>query len=196
MSTAYITWAEIQLTLPDIKATQQVLAESMALRGARRLERKIGVPEGFFDVAPEDPTPRVFYGTGKPYLLLDPFVYDEDTFVVSAEPGVYLSFSVVQDHFLFTADAGGVLTPSSYWMPRTAYTVTARWGFAATPGDVKEAALQMFAWMWDSRAKPYKGLVNGRFNPDTQYDAGMPRELRDSISDTRDWCIRQGWILP
>lgn len=195
MGVVYVTWEEIKQVLPDVKETQQAILLAFAERACRRFDRKVGVPEGFFGVAAGEPTTRIVYG-GDAYdhVLLPPFVagsvesVSRGTMVLSTQAYQVIDRAIYFPN-IYAANRNVVY-------PAVPYSVTARFGFAAVPDDVKEAVIQLIVWMWESRAKPYKGLVNGRFNPDSQYDAGMPRELRDSITDIHKWCIRQGWILP
>lgn len=105
-------------------------------------------------------TERVFYGDGSNFLRLDPYVpgtldadialpsgytvpefVERDGYLVRAEDGVLLPDNVDLHDWMGTARLHG-------WYRGVAVTVTAIWGYLATPADVKLAVIELVLNLW------------------------------------------------
>lgn len=162
----YATVAEIKSLGLQTRATDENVWTLLAAGASRDFDRLCEVPDDFFAAAAYDdeepPEPiyadRVFIGDGTAYLKLDPFVtlnpdepividpdfaYAVPTYHVNGRMLIVLSKTQLQPIEL-SAYPGRF----AGWKQGVKITVSAHWGFAAIPADVKLAVckLAMHAW--------------------------------------------------
>lgn len=102
-------------------------------------------------------TERVFYGDGSSFLKLDPFVpgtLDPD---IAVPAGHTAPDFIERDGYLVLSSSGSLTHrfapfPSFWrgggWFTGLPITVTAKWGYEATPADVKHAVIELAANLW------------------------------------------------
>jgi hypothetical protein len=93
-------------------------------------------------------TARVIYGDGSNYLKLDTYVPGTLNATI-ALPNGYTAPEFVEHNGYLIRASNGVLpaglnrTFSDPWLAGVAVTVTAKWGYASTPADVKHAIIEL-----------------------------------------------------
>jgi hypothetical protein len=120
-------------------------------RASRYFDHLCGVVDGFFEPAGETATSKVIYGDGSVYLNLPPYVAGSLNTTLTVPSGYILPSFIERDGFLvITGLTGTLLTRAalghasdSVWWDGVPITVSARWGYAATPADVKMAVIEM-----------------------------------------------------
>lgn len=118
-------------------------------RASRFFDRECGVSEGYFEPAGSS-SARTFYGDGGSYLRLDPYVAGSlNTTLVLPSGYTAPEFAEIGGFLVLKATNSTLLTRevigrSDYgWQSGVPVTVTAQWGHAATPADVKMAVIEM-----------------------------------------------------
>lgn len=152
----YVTKAEYRGSgsMPMIaQATMSALpdAELDALieRASRYFDLLCGVEPGYFEPASASASARTFYGDGTHFLKLDRYVDGSLNPAISVPSGYTAPHFIARDAYLqITSEAGIPQTRSRYacsegWWSNLPITVTARWGFASTPADVKLAVIEL-----------------------------------------------------
>lgn len=116
---------------------------------SRVFDLECGVEPEHFEAATGPSTARTFYGDGTNYLRLDPYVADSLT-GISLPAGYAAPDYVERDGYLIiTAPDGSLLTRRGFsnlwcggWREGVPVSVTAQWGYSATPADVKLAIIE------------------------------------------------------
>lgn len=150
---AYCTPKEVRDVGTQLSRVDDEVMKAFIERCSRFFDHLCGVPDEFFESADGEPRARTFYGDGTNYLRLDPYMPGSLSIAV---PSGYTAPSYIErnGHLLITTtDVGalaGQLPPfPSWWNTGTGWwsglpiTVTARWGYAATPADVKMAIIEL-----------------------------------------------------
>lgn len=94
---------------------------------------------------------RTFYGDGTNYLKLDPYVAGTLNATMTVPTGYTAPTYVERNGYLILSDSTGTLVPgywSTGWQMGFPYTVTALWGFASTPADIKAAVIEWIINVW------------------------------------------------
>lgn len=159
----YVTVAEFRGsgTMPMIaQATAPAIpndeVETLSERASELFDLVCGVETGHFNPASLTATARTFYGNGTNFLKLDPYVSGSLNATLSYPSGYtaldYVERWDIERPYLVITDSTGVLSSRSSfyngWYCGVPITVTARWGFAATPAPVKQAVIKLMAEMW------------------------------------------------
>ncbi len=160
--------------LPSVTGEDdQAVLAGMITRASRAIDSRTRRPADAFAPAPEESSEQVFYGAGSPVLRLSEFV-------AGSVEGVTAPSGYMPDGFrefrrrdqttgstvvgLHTSRSDGILTPHISWKANVPFTVTARWGFAATPPEITEATLQLVRGWWQQQAGNLSGPT-GDVNP-------------------------------
>lgn len=121
-------------------------------RCSRYFDHLCGVEDEFFEAAGESATVKTIYGDGSPYLQLPPYVVLSEAQPLVTVPEGYTAPSFVErdGYLILEGTNGSLLTRSalghshdSGWWDGLPITITARWGYEATPADVKMAVIEM-----------------------------------------------------
>lgn len=123
--------------------------DALIEQASRFFDLECGVESGHFEAAGDTAVERTFYGDGTNYLRLDPYVADSLT-SVTFPTGYTVPPYVERDGYLvITTSDGALLARRGFsnlcyggWRDRLAIKVTARWGYSATPADVKLAIIE------------------------------------------------------
>jgi len=155
----------------------------MLTRASRAIDAFTRRHADAFQAAGVSATAQTFYGEGQPVLLLSEFVTNSVT-TVTAPPGYmpegYTEFRRREASTgslrvgLHTATADGVRTPRVGWAKGVPFTVTARWGFEATPADVTEACLQLVTRWWRAKDEAFTGVIGDLSQQRLILERGFP----------------------
>jgi|SRR5215213_4395957 len=163
MGAAYCTADDIKAqAFEELNDAEDDLLDQLAEAASRIFDRAAEAPEGYFAAAADDSTPatRIFYGEGTDSLSLPPYV--PGTLSDVALPDGLPEIEFIEDSTQFILTRAYItplslsLTDPTYWPGRNdwqrrssmgwpagvAISVTARWGFGAVPGDVRQAVIQ------------------------------------------------------
>lgn len=156
MADDYGTLAGIQGYLPQV--ADDDLLEELLTAASRMLDRLLKLPTGFFDVAGASATEKEFLGNGLSFLTLPPMhsalaatgavtIEDvTDTVTYQLRQGRYLHRTNASEDFLWgdVEDSGlRKRRTKATWPEDKVVTVTARWGWSATPEDVINATYEL-----------------------------------------------------
>jgi hypothetical protein len=120
---------------------------------SRYFDLLCGVEPEYFEAAGATATARTFYGNGTNFLKLDRYVPGSLNATLTYPEGYTALDYVERDGYLVITDSTGVLSSRSLtycngWYCGVPIVVTAKWGFEATPADVKLAVIEMVANLW------------------------------------------------
>lgn len=130
------------------------LIDNLIERVSRLFDQMCGVAEGYFN-EPLYPTAteHTFYGDGTNYLSLPPYI--PGTLDTVSLPDEYSAPDyVAQNEHLIRTYSNHYLPPGPFrsyfygWDEGVPVTVTAKWGFASTPADVKLAIIEWVINVW------------------------------------------------
>lgn len=139
-------------------------------------------------------TEKTVYGTGGPMLALPPHVGD----VVSVAPvpafaNYYPQLKFIeQSGYLKITDSLGqpqdVGVPYLYtlaWQKAIPFTVTAVWGWAATPDTVKQAVTEIAILLWRSKDEAWTKAINLDSNQMT-FNPAIPKRVKTIAASFRN----------
>ena len=155
MPDLYVTAAELKAGAQESDASNTDSWELLALAVSRMFDRECEVPDSYFMPAAAAASERVFRGKGTEYVRLDPYVADSiDALSVADE--VFLvggdDYYENEGYLVFGVPTPTSSQPSSIIIENGAVvTVSARWGFAAIPGEIRQACLEQGLFMWRKR---------------------------------------------
>lgn len=148
---AYCTAAEVKEVGTQLSAHTDALIDKYIERASRYFDHLCGVDGQFFEPAEATVSDKVIYGDGSVYLNLPPYVAGSLNTTLTVPDGYTAPTFVERDGFLvITATTGALLTRSALghtsdftWWDGVPITISARWGYTATPADVKMAVIEM-----------------------------------------------------
>lgn len=161
----------------------------MITRASRAIDTRTRRQANAFTPAPDAPTPQVFYGTDSAVLLLPDFVPGSITTVTAPQNFAPAGFAEWQRRDetagayrrgLHTSTSDGILTAREVWKGGVPFTVTARWGFAATPAEITEAVYQLVRAWWLQQPGNLSAPV-GDMKP-WQIERGFPKMVDELIA--------------
>lgn len=131
---------------------------------SRYFDLLCGVEPGYFEAASGSATARTFYGNGSNFLRLDRYVPGTLNATLTYPEGYTALDYVERDGYLVITDSTGVLSSRSLtfcngWYCGVPIVVIAKWGFEATPADVKLAVIEMAANLWSELDPKHLKLV-------------------------------------
>jgi hypothetical protein len=130
--------------------------DALIEQASRFFDLECGVEPGYFEAAGDTATSKIIYGNGTNYLWLPPYVTGSLNTAITLPEGYTVPDFVEQNGFLVLTTSTGVLPPLQHfyrsvwsgWPSGVAVTVSARWGFATTPADVKMAVIELIINLW------------------------------------------------
>lgn len=139
--------------------------ESLIVRASRMFDLVCGVEPGYFEArAAGDASPLVIYGDGTNFLKLPPYVSGTLSTTITLPDGYTVPTFVQKNGYLILTTNGtlGVADWSAGggWYTGVAVTVTAKWGFEATPEDVKQMIIEWVINLWRETDPAFLKLVN------------------------------------
>lgn len=146
---AYCTIKEVRAVGTQLANCDDDTLNAQIERCSRFFDHLCGVSDQFFEKSTTEPSTRMFYGDGTSYLRLDPYV--AGSLSISVPSGYEAPTYIERNGYLLltTRDVGAIVSQLPPWCMGTGWwsglpiTVTARWGYAATPADVKLAIIEM-----------------------------------------------------
>lgn len=127
---------------------------ALIVKASRLFDLICGVEPEYFEPAGVNATARTFYGDGTHYLKIDRYVAGSLNPTISLPEG-YTAPEFIERHGYLVISSSGVLSGrfapyacAGGWYAGVPITVTARWGFAATPPDVNQVVLKWAAELW------------------------------------------------
>lgn len=163
MSDNYTDIEDVIRNLWEFKEADTTIFEPMIERASRIFDILCYVPAGHFLDKSLNAENRVIYGSGSVYLLL-PDHY-EPVVSVTMPSGYTVPHYIELDGHLKTTDADGVIFHSLHsgktvWADGVPITVSAKWGYASVPADVKEAVVELTVAMFRSKDQAFLKAVN------------------------------------
>jgi hypothetical protein len=150
---AYCTAAEIREAGAQIGTTTFTdnYLNAVIERASRFFDHLCGVEDEFFEPAEVAASAKVVYGDGGPYLRLPPYIAGTLNTTLSVPDGYTApTFTERDGYLILTSESSGALLTRSVvglcyggWWNGLPITVSARWGYEATPADVKLAVIEM-----------------------------------------------------
>lgn len=136
--------------------------EALIERASRFFDLECGVEPGYFAPNASAASARVFYGDGTNYLKLDPFVPSPAPTLIVPDGYTAPEF-IVRDGYLILSSSG-VSAPGLYWTSRwwigVPIIVTAKWGYSATPADVKMSVIELVINVYRETDPAFIKLIN------------------------------------
>lgn len=151
-SAPYCSAAEIREVATQITPTSQPTAwtndvlEKLIERASRLFDLECGVEPGYFQAAANpSATERVIYGDGTDYLKLPPYMRGTLNTTLGYPSGYTALEFVERNGFLVRTSATGVLNARYLygWYEGAPISVSAQWGYAETPTDVRHAIIKL-----------------------------------------------------
>lgn len=173
----------------DRRADEQTIAAETLLESiSRAIDSRTLREPGAFSPSPEEATSRTVYGNSKSCLEIPAHIHGTvNSTVVTVASETAPAFREVRG-LLCIADARGVLQRDEVWREGVPYTITARWGYASIPADIREACL---AWA-AQRGRMNSGDMSGMV---TQIQRDGATLLRDDVPPiVRD--LLKPFVLP
>lgn len=169
--------------LPQVSsdADKATLAEQIT-RVSRRIDAYVtdGQAENFFATSPTEPTDRIVYGDGCSFLSLPEFVPGSVSKITRLS-GVEITDFIERGSGVQLTDSAGSITRGCVFGDGVAYTVTARFGFAATPADITEAALQLTVRTYRSKDEAFSGVIGGLRTDGSIIERAMPAAVKEVL---------------
>lgn len=131
---------------------------------SRYFDLVCGVKPEHFEAAGASATARTFYGDGTNFLRLDPYVEGSLNATLSYPSGYTALDYIERDGYLVITDSSGIISSRSLtfcngWYRGVPISVTAKWGYEATPADVKLAVIELAANLWSELDPKHLKLV-------------------------------------
>lgn len=139
----YVAANTIKLFAEATEASPSDVWDILAASASLIFDQACGVTENFFAVAGAAATERTFQLNGSGYYFLPPYI-EVATITVDSAPLDADNYKI-QNDFLIAPE----LTVKGFSVE--VFTVSAKWGFAAIPADVKQAVIEQALFMWRRR---------------------------------------------
>lgn len=149
-----------------------------------------------FGTAAAEASELVVYGDGTDYLALPAYVAGSLTTVEG--PSGAITTYVERDGLLIAADGAGnvpvrrppgILDSRTYvagWSEGVPYTVTARWGVAAVPADIREACIQIAGRLWQGRNAGYSDVIGVEGEGTFAYQRALPNLVKMTLDSYKE----------
>ncbi|HEV2862851.1 MAG TPA: hypothetical protein VGX48_17680 [Pyrinomonadaceae bacterium] len=122
----------------------------------------------------------VVYGDGISTLTLPEFVPGSVEKVTGLH-GVEITDYVERGTGIQLTDTAGSLARGAYFGEGIAYTVKAKWGFGAIPGDINEAALQLTVRTYRSSDEAFSGVIGGVRQDGSIIERSLPAAVKEIL---------------
>lgn len=138
--------------------------EALIVRASRMFDLICGVAPGHFEARADGvATTLSVYGNGTNYLKLPPYVPGTLSTTISVPEGYTAPEFITQNGYLVRSETGVVVrhpSTSIGWYDGVPVTVTAKWGYEATPEDVKAAVIELAINLWRETDPAFVKIVN------------------------------------
>lgn len=112
-------------------------------RASRIIDLECGVEPEYFEPAGQNATNKVLIGDGTSYLKLPPYVAGSLNLTLTYPDG-YSPLQFTERGGYLVRTEGGILIAHQFggWYENVPITVSARWGYVATPADINHATIE------------------------------------------------------
>jgi hypothetical protein len=169
--------------LPQVSSDEDkaALAEIIT-RVSRRIDAYVtdGRAENYFAPAADEASEITVYGDDMSLMLLPAFVPGSVSKVLGLH-GVEIMNFVERNGGIQLTDAAGSVSRGLFFGEGIAYKVTARWGLAALPGDINEAALQLTVRTYRSKDEAFSGVIGGLRTDGSIIERAMPAAVKEAL---------------
>lgn len=182
-------------------STDTVLGE-LITSASRFIDSYLTVENDFFTVAGASKTAKVVYGRGGDRLRLPPFIETIAAADMSVPSGyVKPVFAVVDGWLTIPPQLGlGIIVgnapefnPYLYsFASYVGYTISAKWGWAAIPEDIREACVQIVVRWFRGRDDAYAGIVTAQSGQ--AFERAIPAGAKMILDEWRGKLIRLGHV--
>lgn len=154
-------------TASPVAATDAVLTK-LILRASRYFDLVCGVVPEYFEVAGASVSNLTVYGDGTHFLRLPPYVAGTLDTDITVPDGYTVPTFIEREGYLILSSSGLMLNritpfPSPFyggWYSGVPITISAKWGFEATPEDVKMAIVELVINLFRETDPQQVKLVN------------------------------------
>lgn len=175
--------AETAGYLPQVSSDEdKAKLAGIITRVSRRIDAYVtdGRVENFFAPAADEASALVIYGDGISSLKLPEFVPGSVSKVVGPG-GVEIEDFVERSVSIQLTDGDGRLWRGCVFGEDVPYTVTARWGRAAVPDDIVEAALQLVVRTYRSSDEAFSGVIGGLRQDGSIIERALPAAVKEIL---------------
>lgn len=173
--------------LPDVTADgdREKLA-AIITRVSRRIDAYVtgNRATDFFAPSPSEPTEQTIFGDDLSFLALPEFV-PGSVVEVKDLTGALVEDWIERKGRIDLTDTDGRLTQARIFREGEPYTVKARWGLAATPGDVTEACLMICVRTYRSADEAFSGVIGAMHSDNQIIERAWPAAARDILDAHR-----------
>lgn len=166
--------------------------EEMITRASRRIDAYVtdNTLTGYFAPSPQEPSVRKLRGRDVSFLHLPLHVAGSVTAVTVPEPFQVPEFAYENDR-LVCVDQYGIRTRRARFVEGVPYSVTARWGFAAVPGEIEEACLQLVVRTFRAKDDGFSGVIGAIKRDGSMIERALPAPVKDILDGQRNKYRRQ-----
>lgn len=160
------------------------------------IDNELDLPSGAFSGSAA--STQTVYGDGTIYLAPARFVGGSVTLVETISGGEVPDY-IEQDGMLIVTDADGVIPPDPWrrdwglsglaWREGIPYEVSATFGYASVPPDIKEACLEIAVRMWRAKDAGFSDVVGVEGSGAVGYNGALPnmvKRILDRYRETRN----------
>lgn len=177
---------------------EQAQLEEIITRTSRRIDAYVSdnEAEDIFAASSMTPSDLVVYGSGLSYLETPAHVPGSVTTVTVPEGYTVPEFTQRNQRLYVVRDTtSNVRVGSPVWREGVPYTVTARWGMAATPEPITEACLQLVVRTYRGQDEAFSGAIGG-INKDNQIiERAMPAPVKEILDGYRRKYRSRGFLF-
>lgn len=137
---AYVDATTIKLFAEAEESSPDTVWEILAASASLIFDRACLVEENFFKLAGNSATDKTFFINETGYYFIPPFV-DDATIEYDGEE-IDAETYKIQDNFLIAPELKQDNPTNDFFI------ISAKWGFAAIPADVKQAVIEQALFMW------------------------------------------------
>ncbi|HEX8288041.1 MAG TPA: hypothetical protein VF556_08600 [Pyrinomonadaceae bacterium] len=166
--------------------------EEMITRASRRIDAYVtdNTLTDYFAPSPAEPSVKKLRGRDVSFLQLPLHVAESVTAVTVSEPFTVPDFAYETDR-LVCVDQYGIRTRRIRFAEGVPYSVTARWGFAAVPGEIKEACLQLVVRTFRAKDDGFSGVIGAIKRDGSMIERALPAPVKDILDGHRNKYRRQ-----
>lgn len=176
MLSRYVPLSDVAEYGYQIDEEDEAVLGKIGPRCDRLFDTVAGVPPGYFCAAPAGVAVQTVFGDGSGILRLPPYVGELADGAVTSPAGYtvpefYERTDRWGNRFLQATSSPRAVTlldedawfsgtlRGGCWREGAPYKVSARWGFEATPDDVKEAVLELIIMVWRTKDPAFAKVI-------------------------------------
>lgn len=161
---AYISTLKLMQNAVASEASEESDWQDYAEGASRLFDKLCDVEDDFFAKAGTTATPKTFYGNGIDMMQLAPFVGTISSIAINDTAFAATDWRATQNGFLIRLD-------DHCFEDEAVIVVTAKWGFAEIPADVKMIVQELGNFLWRVRDPMFAKIS----------DVEIPEELSPTV---------------